>query len=97
MNKDDYPDFSEKYLSIKISDSEHSFDLCNPKFEWQAGKLFIVGIVPKGSSESNWDAGKINAVLWDEVRSYLVFDSLEEITKAFEISDRFHVEDEKDT
>lgn len=97
MKENDYPDFSDKCLSIRIADSEHSFDLCNPKFEWQAGKLFLVGVVPKGSSASNWDEGKINAVLWDQVRSYLVFDSAEEITKAFEISEKFHAEDEKDT
>jgi len=97
MNEIDYPDFTGKCLSIMISDSDHSFDLCNPKFELQAGKLFIVGTVPKDSSASNWDVGKTNAVLWDQVRSYLVFDSEEEITKAFGISEKFSTKDEKDT
>jgi len=97
MKEIDYPDFSDKCLSIRIEGSDHSFDLCNPKFELQAGKLFLIGKVPKGSSASNWDVGKMNAVLWDQVRSYLIFDSEEEITKAFEISEKFHAEDEKDT
>jgi hypothetical protein len=97
MKENDYPDFSEKCLSIKIADTEHSFDLCNPTFELQAGKLFLVGIVPKGSSASNWDVGKVNAVLWDQVRSYLIFDSEEEITRAFEVSETFHENDNKNT
>ncbi len=97
MKEIEFPDFSGKCLSIKIEDSEHSFDLCNPKFELQAGKIFLIGKVPMGSSASNWDAGKLNAVLWDQVRSYLIFDSEEEIIKAFEVSEKFHANDEKDS
>ena len=95
MNRDAVPDFSTKCLSIKIVDSDHSFDLCYPKFETQAGKLFLVGTIPKGSSASNWDANKVSAVLWEQVRSYIVFDSQEEIIKAFEISENY--QQEKDT
>ena len=66
-------------------------------FEAQAGKIFLIGTIPKGSSESNWDANKIGAILWDQVRNYVVFDSLEEITNAIKISEEFQEEDEKNT
>lgn len=63
MKADNFPDFSKKCLSIRLIDSSHSHDLCFPRFETQAGKIFLIGTIPKGSSESNWDANKIGAIL----------------------------------
>ena len=87
MTKDHWPDFSGKCLSLKITHSDHSHDLYDPSFEYQAGRLFLVGTIPPGSSASGWDENQTGAVAWDLVRNYIVF------SKAVEISDRYE-EDE---
>ena len=97
MKENNYPDFSEKCLSIRIKSQETSFDICYPEFKMQAGKLFLEGVVPHGNCESNWNTDKVSGVLWDEVRSYIIFDSREDIEKAIKISEDFQSEDEKNT
>lgn len=93
MNKDDIPDFSGKCLSLKILESENSHDLYDPKFEYQAGRLFLVGTIPPGSSDSGWDANQKGAIAWEMVRNYVQFNSLEEFTKAVEISESYQEKD----
>lgn len=96
MNKDNLPDFSGKCLSLRIHDSEHSHDLCDPRFEYQGGRLFLVGTIPPGSSESGWDANQKGAVAWDAVRNYVLFDSLDAFTRAVEISDAYQESEDAD-
>jgi hypothetical protein len=87
MNKHDLPDFSGKCLSLKILESEHSHDLYDPHFEVQAGRLFLIGTIPQGSSASGWDANQTGAVAWEHVRNYVLFESLEAFERAIEISE----------
>jgi len=87
MNKHDLPDFSGTCLSLRILESEHSHDLYDPHFEVQAGRLFLVGTIPHGSSDSGWDASQKGAVAWEHVRSYVLFESLEAFGRAIEISE----------
>lgn len=96
MDKDDMPDFSGKCLSLKILEPDHSHDLFDPKFEYQAGRLFLVGTIPPCSSESGWDANKMGAIAWDLVRNYVLFNSLEEFTKAIEISESYQQRESED-
>lgn len=58
-------------------DDSHNYDLFNPYFDYQADRLFILGTIPAGASESDWSAGCKGAVAWDRVTEYVVFDSLE--------------------
>ena len=90
MDKENIPDFSNKCISMSLIDSESSHDLFDPQFEYQCGKLFIVGKVPVGCSESGWDAGHIGAAEWAQVRSYVLFENLEAYTKAVKISDSYY-------
>ncbi len=93
LDKNNLPDFSGKVISLRLVDSESSHDLDNPKFEYQGGKLFIIGIVPVGCSESGWDAGHIGAAEWAQVRSYVLFDNLDAYTKGVKVSEDFYKEE----
>jgi hypothetical protein len=95
MNKENIPDFSGKCISMSLINSESSHDLENPYFEYQCGKLFIVGTIPLGCSESGWDAGHIGAAEWAQVDSYVLFDSIHEYTVAVKKSRSFYENDEK--
>ena len=89
---DNYPDFSGKYISITIKDDEISHDLFDPKFENQAGRIFITGITPHGATESNWVSGIKSAVAWDRVTDYFLFDDIESYNKAVKISEEYNAE-----
>ncbi len=95
MDKDFLPDFSGKCISMRIEHSECSHDLNDPHFEYQGGRLFIVGTIPEGSSESGWDNNQTGAVDWARVRNYVLFNNLDEYVKAVKISESFEPE-EKD-
>ena len=81
MNKDALPDFSGKCLSMRVVDSEGSHDLFDPHFEYQGGRLFLIGTIPEGASESNWDANQIGAVDWSRVRNYILFPDMDSYTE----------------
>ncbi|WP_157533289.1 hypothetical protein [Microbulbifer variabilis] len=98
IDKEDIPDFSGKCISMCLTDSECRHDLDNPRFEYQGGKLFIVGEVPVGCGESGWDAGHVGAAKWAQVRSYVLFDNFEAYTKAVKVSVSYYENsDEKNT
>jgi len=64
----------------------------------QGGKLFIVGTVPVGCSESGWDAGHVGAAEWALVRSYVLFENFDTYTKAVKLSESYYKDtDEKNT
>ena len=88
------PDFSNKCISFTIQDDESNYDLFDPRFEEQCGKLFIIGTIPKGATESNWVSGKTGAVAWERVTNYYVFDSIEEYTIAINASESFQEKNE---
>jgi hypothetical protein len=95
MNKESLPKFSGKCISMSLIDSTHSHDLNDPHFEYQGGKLYIVGTIPVGATDSGWDANQIGAVSWEQVRNYILFENLEAYTKAIEISEKYQTEDEQ--
>ena len=93
--QENYPDFSGKVLSITIKDDTINRDLINPHFENQAGRIFIIGTVPKGATESDWVEGCQSAVAWDRITDYVIFDSLEAYDKAIKTSEDYHKDDEE--
>ena len=97
MTKDSLPDFSGKCISIRARGSRYSHDLYDPSFEYQGGKLFIVGTVPEGASESCWDDNQTCALDWENVIKYTLFDSKEAYQKAAKISDDFYKKKEKES
>lgn len=72
---------------MTIMDDSNSHDLFDPRFEYQGGRLFIVGTVPQDATESNWVLGCQGAVAWDRVTDYYIFDSAEAFTKAINVSE----------
>ncbi|MES9818024.1 MAG: hypothetical protein ABW155_15365 [Candidatus Thiodiazotropha sp.] len=88
IDKELLPDFSEKYISMRVAGSNYLHDLENPKFEYQGGKLFIIGKIPKSLGKPGWDDGKVAAIDWQHVRKYTLFDSLEELHEAWAIAER---------
>ena len=91
------PDFSGKCISITIKDDSTNHDLWNPRFEYQGPRLFIIGTVPVGATESDWVAGCYSAVAWDCVTDYYVFDSIDAYSAATEVSREFHENDAEDS
>mgnify|MGYP006981144983 CR=1 FL=1 len=87
-----YPNFEGKCISLSMINSEESnnIDIFNPTFENQAGRIFIKGTSPKGSTESGWVEGCEVAVAWERVSDYFVFESSEEFEKAAEKSRLFY-------
>lgn len=87
MDKDLLPDFSGKTISIMLINETHSHDLDNPHFEYQGGRLFIVGTIPEVATVSGWNAHHVGAVAWDQVRDYTLFPNLDEYAKAVKKSE----------
>ena len=95
MDKDSLPDFTGKCLSIRIEHSDYSHDLFDPHFEYQGGRLFLIGTIPEGSSESGWDNNQIGAIDWARVRNYILFNSIDEYFQAVKVSES-HKSDDND-
>ncbi len=71
------PDFSTKLISVSLAGEDDGRALDRPHWEMQGGRLFLVGMVPRGGSTRDWCEGIVSAVAWDQVTDYLVFDSSE--------------------
>ena len=74
---------------MELIDETHSHDLNNPRFEYQAGRLFIIGKIPHGATDSGWSDNQTGAVAWDRVRNYMLFDDLESYKIAVQISEDY--------
>jgi len=79
-----FPDFCNKFVSLSIAGDDHSYTMESPSFESQGGRIFLVGIVPRGGSKGNWSEGAGCAIAWDCVTDYLVFDSAKQYWKRLE-------------
>lgn len=91
------PDFSTKVLSIIVRDNDYNHDLVHPYFEEIGGRLFITGVIPKGSTTSDWNVGKLGSVAWDGVVDFCVFDSEAEYHQAIKTSATSKKKDKKKT
>jgi len=80
--EDVLPSFRGKVLTIYFLDRATSGDtgsiIEDPRWEQQAGRLFLVGTVPHGVSPGDWNGGLVSAVAWDAIAEYTVFDSIDE-------------------
>ena len=76
-NIEGFSNYDGKVVVFTVSESDYpTRGILNPKLEQQAGRTFIVGIVPK--YDGGYGEGKACAVAWDTIRDYIVFDSEEE-------------------
>jgi hypothetical protein len=82
------PALHEKVVSVTLSGEEWARVLVHPKWEVQAGRLFLVGTVPPGGSTNDWLAGVTDSVAWEFVSAYTVFDSPKEYAKKLAIHNR---------
>ena len=83
---DGVPDFSGKCISCDMLNEDTCLDLCEPRFESQGGRLFLVGVIPAGCTSSDWAEGCTAAIAWDRVTSYIVLDSAGEYQRRITIS-----------
>lgn len=86
--KSKLPNFKGKMLSILSENEDTPSLLGDIRFEMQAGRLFVVGIIPKGGSTGDWVVGLSCAIAWDTVQEYIVFDSAADYAKRVAIYDR---------
>jgi hypothetical protein len=82
------PDFTKKLVSLSLVGDEGTRILDCPHWEMQAGRLFLVGIVPRGGSGGDWCEGIQCAAAWDQVTDYLVFDSAKHYRKQLAIYEK---------
>jgi hypothetical protein len=87
MNVDSLPDFSGKVLYVGIAGGDDSAPIANAKWETIGEKLFLVGVVPKKGSGSDWVEGIECAIAWNSVTDYLLFDSPEEYQRRLKVGD----------
>lgn len=87
MDKEAIPDFSGKCISMRLIDEPHSHDLNNPHFEYQGGRLFIIGTIPEIATDSGWSANQTGGVAWDRVRDYVLFENIDSYTQAVKKSE----------
>lgn len=76
----DYPDFRGKAVVLFCRGRDIAFPivLAYPRFEVQAGRLFLVGVTPPRDSVGEWADGVPRGVAWECVDTYVLFDSVEE-------------------
>ncbi len=84
-----FPDFSGKCVSFSLKNEDACNDLSNPMFEYQGGRLFVVGKIPKGATKSDWAESFTAAIAWDRVVDYIVFDSEDAFIEATKISEDY--------
>ncbi len=82
------PDFTDKLVSVGLHGEDEGRPLLHPRWELQGGRLSLVGTVPHGGSSGDWCEGLTNAVAWDEVTDYLVFDSAEHYCQRLAVYER---------
>lgn len=76
--------FSGKVVSFgSANDTLAIKDIC---FENQNGRLFVVGVVPKGATSNDWAVGRPCAIAWEAVTDYMIFDSEDQYARLIEES-----------
>lgn len=80
MNEIDDLGFTGKIVSFGQSDDVLAVRFL--RFEWQHGRLFVTGEIPKGTTSNDWAERRPCAVAWDQVTDYMVFDSEEQYVEA---------------
>jgi hypothetical protein len=79
------PDLTSKVVSLTLAGEEWARVLVHPRWEVQGDRLFLVGTIPPGGSTNDWLAGVTDAVAWDHVAAYSLFDSPEHYAKRLAI------------
>ena len=86
--KDTLSKFAGKAVSFILIGEDNSRLLIDPHFESQCGRLFVVGKSPPGASKHDWIAGLDEALAWDCVQEYVVFESADCYFKRLTIQTR---------
>ena len=78
MCGDSLPDFAGKVVMVYPTHKPDADGevLCDPRFEQQGGRLFLLGTPAPGTTVNNWLEGRTVAVAWDTIDVYCVFNSL---------------------
>ena len=71
------PDFKSKVVSLTLAGEEWARVLVRPRWEVQGDRMFLVGTIPPGGSKNDWCAGATDAVAWEAITAYMLFDSPE--------------------
>lgn len=77
-------DFSDKVVSFGTAND--NLAVKNISFEKVFGKIFVKGVVPKGTTNNDWAAGQKCAISWDTITDYIIFDSEDEYKRALDES-----------
>lgn len=56
------------------------------EFREMLGRVYVVGRVPKATTNNDWAEGKECAVAWDSVTDYIIFDSEDDYARSIENS-----------
>lgn len=80
MAEPEFPDFADKLVMVIFNrpGEDHTI-IQNPRFEKQAGRLFLVGAIPERVIPG-FDGLPV-AVAWENVEQYIVLQSVEQYIK----------------
>jgi len=67
------PNFGGKVVSFGLPDS--TLAILNPKFEEQAGRIFITGTIPEEFTKNDYALGNKCAISWNVVTDYIIFEN----------------------
>jgi len=78
MIQPQFPDFTNKLLTVHLAASQHNYIVFDPVFKLLGDRWFLIGNTPKGVSTGDWDESIEVAIAWDQVSAYRVFESTEQ-------------------
>ena len=63
--------------TVTFGTADDNLAIKNISFEEQFGRIFVVGNIPKGTTNNDWAVGRSCAIAWDSITDYIIFDSEE--------------------
>jgi hypothetical protein len=73
------PDFSGKHVMFfQYGGKDSTYLLQDVTFERYDGRLFVEGRLSDALPEGTWSRGMSASIAWENIRSYLVYESVED-------------------
>lgn len=84
MKNFDSTAFKDKTVTFGTADD--NLAIKDISFQEQFGRIFVVGVIPKGTTRNDWAIGMPCAIAWDSITDYIIFDSEDSYVRSIENS-----------
>ena len=75
-----------KGKTVTFGTADDNLAIKNISFEEQFGRIFVVGEIPRGTTNNDWAMGRPCAIAWDSITDYIIFDSEDSYAASLENS-----------